>query len=143
MFCLIFCYPSSHDHGSVVMGLSPIVSFLSCRVTFHFHDYGRKGISPVEFHFDHFEKKCGHFSMAGQPTPPPNVPFIKGNQWLISPDHKAGDFWGVSLGGGWGCLLTTWRIIPFSKWFITIVSKSPKDRVGLDPLPLNRTSWLK
>ena len=26
---------------------------------------------------------------------------IKGNQWLISPDHKAGYFWGVTLGGGW------------------------------------------
>ena len=29
---------------------------------------------------------------------------IKGNQWLISPDHKAGYFWGVcyvALGGGW------------------------------------------
>ena len=28
---------------------------------------------------------------------------IKGNQWLISPDHKAGLFWGrdVARGGGW------------------------------------------
>ena len=25
----------------------------------------------------------------------------------------------------------TWRIIPFSKWLITVVSKSPKDRVSL------------
>ena len=23
----------------------------------------------------------------------------------------------------------TWRIIPFSKWFITMVNRSPKDRV--------------
>ena len=30
--------------------------------------------------------------------------------------------------------LSTWRIIPFSKWLITMVSKSPKDRV-VGPLP--------
>ena len=43
-----------------------------------------------------------HLFMAGQPTPrniPPqkNVFFfclLKGNQWLTSPDHKAGYFWG-------------------------------------------------
>ena len=51
--------------------------------------------------------------MAGQPTPPgPRTPpkrnkaliagLIKGNQWLISPDHKAGYFWGGVRGpGGW------------------------------------------
>ena len=26
---------------------------------------------------------------------------IKGNQWLISPDHKAGYFWGGYVRGGW------------------------------------------
>ena len=48
--------------------------------------------------------------MAGQPTPPgPRTPprnkgliagLIKGNQWLISPDHKAGYFWGGYVRGG-------------------------------------------
>ena len=43
--------------------------------------------------------------------PPLNVPpprnkglifgLIKGNQWLISPDHKAGYFWGGYVRGGW------------------------------------------
>ena len=33
--------------------------------------------------------------------------------------------------------LPTWRIIPFSKWLITLVSKSPKDRVILLPNGLN------
>ena len=33
----------------------------------------------------------------------------------------------------------TWRIIPFSKWLITMISKSPKDKVV--PLPNGRTSW--
>ena len=27
--------------------------------------------------------------------------------------------------------ILAWRIIPFSKWLITIVIKSPEDRVGL------------
>ena len=35
----------------------------------------------------------------------------------------------------------TWRIIPVSKWLITMVSKSPKDRVGLDPLQM-AVLWL-
>ena len=43
----------------------------------------------------------------GHVPPPRNkgliAGLIKGNQWLISPDHKAGHFWGgyVALGGGW------------------------------------------
>ena len=45
--------------------------------------------------------------MAGRPTPPPNVTprnqdliagLIKGNQWFISPDHKAKHFWGWGKG---------------------------------------------
>ena len=35
----------------------------------------------------------------------------------------------------------TWRIIPVSKWLITMVSKSPKDRV-VGPLPNGLTPWL-
>ena len=53
----------------------------------------------------------GNF-MAGQPTPPLTYPprtkgliagLIKGNQQLISPDHKACYFWGGvrGPGGGW------------------------------------------
>ena len=44
-----------------------------------------------------------------QPTPPratyppPEIAgLIKGNQWLISPDHKAGYFWGGTWSGGVG-----------------------------------------
>ena len=37
-------------------------------------------------------------------------------------------------------LTITWRIIPVSKWLITMVNKSPKDRV-VGPLP-NGHSWL-
>ena len=47
--------------------------------------------------------------MAGQPTPPGHVPpprnkgliadLIKGNQWLISPDHKALFLGGYVRGG--------------------------------------------
>ena len=36
-------YPSSHNHGSVENGCISNISFLSFRVIFHFHDYGRKG----------------------------------------------------------------------------------------------------
>ena len=51
-------------------------------------------------------------AIVNQP-PPGHVPpprnkglifgLIKGNQWLISPDHKAGYFWGGvrGPGGGW------------------------------------------
>ena len=49
--------------------------------------------------------------MAIQPTPPKGTPprnkgliagLIKGNQWLIRPDHKAGYFWGGYVAwGGW------------------------------------------
>ena len=35
---------------------------------------------------------------------------------------------------------STWRIIPVSKWLITMVSKSPKD--GVVPLANGRTLWL-
>ena len=34
-----------------------------------------------------------------------------------------------------------WRIILVTKWLVTMVSKSPKDRV-VGPLPNGRTSWL-
>ena len=49
--------------------------------------------------------------MAGQPTPRATYPprnkgliagLIKGNQWLISPDHKANNFWGGVRGPGGG-----------------------------------------
>ena len=37
-------------------------------------------------------------------SPPENkgliAGLIKGKHWLISPDHKAGYFWGGTLGGG-------------------------------------------
>ena len=44
--------------------------------------------------------------MTGQPTPPSRnkcliAGLIKGNQWLISPDHKAGYFWGEYVRGGY------------------------------------------
>ena len=38
----VYCYPSSHNHGSVEKGCISNISFLSFRVIFHFHDYGRK-----------------------------------------------------------------------------------------------------
>ena len=45
-------YPSSHNHGSGKMGPSNI-RFLSFRVVFHFHDYGRKGIHHMFNDFFH------------------------------------------------------------------------------------------
>ena len=36
----------------------------------------------------------------------------------------------------------TWRIIPDSKWLITMVSKPPKDRVVQFPNGLNGSKWL-
>ena len=39
-----FFYPSSQNHGSVEkMGYISNIRFLSFRVIFHSHDYGRKG----------------------------------------------------------------------------------------------------
>ena len=35
-------YPSSHNHGSVENGCISNISFLSFRVIFHIHEYGRK-----------------------------------------------------------------------------------------------------
>ena len=32
--------------------------------------------------------------------------------------------------------LPTWRMIPVGKWLITMITKFPKDRVGLDPFQL-------
>ena len=66
-----------------------------------------------KFAFSSAEKKASWF-MAGQPGSPLTYPTRNkggnhhlvvvhmGNQWLISPDHKAGYFWGGDTSGGVG-----------------------------------------
>ena len=39
--------------------------------------------------------------------------------------------------------LHTWRIIPFSKWLITMISKSPKDRVAHNPFQVTQIHGLE
>ena len=94
------------------------------------------------------------------PPPPGNkaliAGLIKGNQWVfIVPDHKAGYFLGgVALGGVPldshqtprvtslemdAKRLPTWRIIPVSKWLITMVSKSPNWGYS----PYKSPKWIK
>ena len=63
--------------------------------------------------------------MAGQPTHVLRKKGLlvgdgfKGNRWLI---NKPLIKWRLFLLGGY----VTWRIIPISKWLITMVNKSPK-----------------
>ena len=80
--------------------------------------------------------------MANQPTPPitgapPQIHkgliagLIKGSQWVfISPNHKAGYFWGGYVGGGW---LTSHETISAMPWR-SYVRPSQTIRTGWFPL---------
>ena len=54
-----------------------------------------------------------------------NISMILGKSHFCSTTFPVNG-WSSKLVGLWGLVSLTWRIIPFSKWLITMISKSPK-----------------
>ena len=88
------------------------------------HEIGRMNMEALILHtlkmpclwFENFE------TLATRACPKPNFLFLAKSEFL----KNILTFSGMLKKGDPKCQGCTWRIIPVSKWLITIVSKSPK-----------------
>ena len=94
----------------------PKICFLSFRVIFHFHDYGRKGICPLFQQVHITNNKNGSKSQAPQSHTPPKTNISPQQKWLE---------W-------WNCL--------FEKWSLFLVTRDTFP-VKVTQVTLPKTNW--